>query len=303
MPGIAPIHGPEMHPRSSVESDRSLMEPLGPSAGFGTASVASSALDLSHVREPELAGGGVLPDAVPGFDDRNAEPVSRRRKGQPVPLYRRLPFVIAMLGVVVLVAVVLFWLLMPTKPLLVPQAAVDSSGRDVLRLTCRKCREGGVITLDGVSGVVGEVDEEGLEILDFGFSIFDWARVGTTLVGTRDARATRAGIGDVVDDPFFGAGGEEVGGVTFVEGVGDVGFVVPDADFGAGGAVAVVGVGGAGGAFVFVFAAAFFVLVFLRLVFGAAVELFLGVVFVAVGVGDVAEVVVEAAVEGVGGPV
>src|SRR5258706_13787278 len=72
--------------------------------------------------------------------------------------------------------------------------------------------------------------------------------------------------GFVIDDPLFGAGGEEIGGVALVEAGGDFGAIVPD---------------------------------FLR----AAVDAFLGIMLVTVAVADVAEVFVEAALERMGGPI
>ena len=56
----------------------------------------------------------------------------------------------------VMASLVLIWFLMPTKPLISPQAAVDANGRDVLRLTCEACPDGSVMTVDGVEAVVAD---------------------------------------------------------------------------------------------------------------------------------------------------
>ncbi len=87
-----------------------------------------------------------------------SSPQSRPKKARVVvaapPLYRRPAFVLALLGVAVIVVVGLFALLWPTKPPIASQAMVNDEGKDVLRLTCETCPDGTVMTIDGVEAEV-----------------------------------------------------------------------------------------------------------------------------------------------------
>jgi hypothetical protein len=156
MPGIAPTREaqPQAAPRAAAAQPASQHRTM-----LGVAMPGIAPTHEAPARDPRLAQPAAPPYTMPepppppapygaAVESKHKRPVTG------VPIYRRIAFVLAMLGLSVIVLVGLFALLWPTKPPISSQAMVNDEGKDVLRLTCVTCPDGTVMTVDGVQAKV-----------------------------------------------------------------------------------------------------------------------------------------------------
>lgn len=80
------------------------------------------------------------------------EPRSPRIVVKTPPLHRRPAFLFVVSGVVVSVAALLIVLLWPTAAPIAAEAGADAAGADVLKLSCKSCPDGTILTVDGARG-------------------------------------------------------------------------------------------------------------------------------------------------------
>ncbi|PKN44510.1 MAG: hypothetical protein CVU63_10345, partial [Deltaproteobacteria bacterium HGW-Deltaproteobacteria-20] len=155
----APSQGQPQQPYPTAPSQgQPQPQPHAPSAQHKTMlGVAMPGIAPNREPAPQpIAPPYPVPDAPPPPAAYGSEPSPKRkqRAAQTSPMYRRLAFVLALLGVSVIVVVGLFALLWPTKPPISSQALVNEEGKDVLRLTCVKCPDGTVMTVEAVTATV-----------------------------------------------------------------------------------------------------------------------------------------------------
>jgi hypothetical protein len=152
MPGIAPTHDPKAAPAAAATKPQAPPSQHKTMLGVAMPGIAPSR-DPGQAPQP-IAPPYPVPDAPPPPAAYGSEPKRKQHGAQASPVYRRLAFVLALLGVSVIVVVGLFALLWPTKPPISSQALVNEEGKDVLRLTCVTCPDGTVMTVEAVTATV-----------------------------------------------------------------------------------------------------------------------------------------------------